>query len=60
MKKIYFAPETNIEKVELQQMIAASLNSMDSSGGVVELTETELDSGVEGESRGGFFWDDED
>ena len=26
MKKIYFAPETNVLKVELQQMIAFSVN----------------------------------
>ncbi len=47
MKKTYFAPETTVVKVEMQQMIAASVNMY---GGNAEKAAL---------SRGG-NWDDEE
>lgn len=43
MKKIYLQPETDIVEIELQQMIAGSLNSIDDNGGDVDINEEEPD-----------------
>ena len=47
MKKTYFAPETTVVKVEMQQMIAASVEMYGK------------DANSEAMGRGG-FWDDEE
>ena len=57
MKKIYFAPQTDIVKVELSNIMAASPLSIDGDSGSGKLQNTTGDGGVF--SRGG-FWDDED
>ena len=59
MKKIYINPKTEIVEIELQQMIANSLKTMNEEGGDVDLFSTSISSEVEGESRqSNGFWDD--
>jgi len=58
MKKIYFAPKTNIVKVELSKMIASSPLSITGDSGTGELQNEDGDGGVL--SRGGSIWDDEE
>ena len=43
MKKIYLQPETDIVEFELQQIIAGSLQSLEDSGGDVDVNEAEPD-----------------
>ena len=60
MKKIYLIPTTTVVKVELQHIIAASLNGLGDEGGTATLTEEEAEEGAAGMSRWGGIWDDED
>ena len=55
MKKTYFAPNTNIVKVELQQMVAASPQSV-----VLDKNATPIENGGSVGSRRGSIWDDEE
>ena len=58
MKKIYFAPNTNVVKVELSKMIASSPIAISGDSGTGELQNVEGDGGVL--SRRGSIWDDEE
>ena len=60
MKKTYLIPTTIVVKVELQNIIAASLTGLGANGGTTTLTEEVADSGTDSWSRGGGYWDDED
>jgi len=53
MKKIYFAPETNVQKVEVSQMICVSAEIDDNK----QVTDIE-DVGAR-EYKGNSIWDDE-
>ena len=57
MKKTYFEPKTTIVNVQLTQLMAGSLNSLNETGGEAEVIER--DATGAGLSRGG-FWDDEE
>ena len=59
MKKIYFAPNTTVVNVQLQQMIATSPLSLDEEGGSGELQNVNGDPGIV-LSRGGSLWDDDE
>lgn len=56
MKKTYFAPNTNVVKVRLQQMIAASPGTLTLDKNATQITGSD---GI-GSRQGGDFWDDED
>ena len=58
MKKIYFAPNTNVVKVELSKMIASSPIAISGDSGTGELQNEVGDGGVL--SRRGSIWDDEE
>lgn len=60
MKKTYIIPTTNVVKVELQHIIAASLTGITESGGSTVLTEEEAENGADGMSRRRSFWDDDE
>ena len=57
MKKIYFAPDTIVVKVELSKIIASSPISITGDSGTGELQNEEGDGIVL--SRGGSIWDEE-
>lgn len=57
MKKTYFEPKTTIVNVQLTQLMAGSLNSLNETGGEAEVIDG--DATGPGLSRGG-FWDDEE
>ena len=60
MKKIYFAPETHVVKIQTQHiMTASSLEGLTESGGPVSLPEGEAEEGADAMSRSfGGQWDD--
>lgn len=60
MKKIYVSPEMECVNVQLENVIAASLTSLDKDGGSVDIFDTVLGKEEEAESRRGSIWDDED
>ncbi|MBQ8158026.1 MAG: hypothetical protein IJ081_03285 [Prevotella sp.] len=59
MKKIYMKPVVECVNIKLSHVIAGSLSGMGSGGGDIETSETQLGSGIDAESRGS-FWDDEE
>ena len=60
MKKTYINPTTVVVNIELQQIIAASLNGVGDVGGTATLTDESADSGTDGWARGGGgFWDED-
>lgn len=60
MKKIYLSPATMVVNVELQHIIAASLNDVNDSGGTATLTDEEAESGTPGMSRHTNVWEEEE
>ncbi len=59
MKKTYMIPDTQCVRIQTVNMIADSLRSMGTTGGVVETNNTELTDQVS-DSRRFTLWDDED
>lgn len=56
MKKIYFAPETNVVKIALQHIIATSPGSVTLRTSDAQVT----DGNSIGSRRGGSLWDDDE
>lgn len=58
MKKVYINPKLTIVNVQTEHFLADSLHSMSTSGGSVEVSDTELGSGIAAEGRSS-FWDED-
>ena len=60
MKKIYIEPNMKVVKVQLCNMIAASLTGLGNEGGTATLTDEDADEGGSSWARRGSLWSDED
>ena len=62
MKKIYLSPTTKVVEVELQHIMAGSLNGLTDEGGTMDLADESADDGADAWSRRrrNSEWEDEE